>query len=150
MYLPNQGSFKYNILKFALILGFCGWGISFLFTVTSWSYSTGILYGMGASEIVYQPLLDYWLKMASAVFGALGIVFLLPLFNMKKYEVLLPILGFISLFVGIVLIISSCNNSLDSDIHITFIPDIIFCFVTSSCIFYSITSNKPLKTESQE
>lgn len=47
-----------RMLRLGLLLSSVGWGISFLFTFTSWEFASDQLFLMGADRMDYQPLLD--------------------------------------------------------------------------------------------
>jgi hypothetical protein len=59
-------------LQLGLLLSSIGWGISFIFTFTTWNFASDQLFLMGAGRMEYDPLLDYWLRMASDAFGCIG------------------------------------------------------------------------------
>lgn len=84
-----------RVIKLGLFVSTFGWGISFFFTVEPWGMAVDRLYQMGAEPIPYQPLLAYWLKMASAVFGCLGVAsafcFLRPERLIEVIRLLVPL-----------------------------------------------------------
>jgi hypothetical protein len=123
-----------RVLRLGLLLSSAGWGISFLFTFTSWEFASDQLFLMGAERIEYQPLLDYWLKMASATFGCLGIASVLACAWPDRFQGMILLLGPFHAFLGIVLTVSAKVNGLKTNIHPTFAADITFCFVTSILI----------------
>jgi len=96
---------------------------------------------MGAQEIEYQPLLGYWLKMASATFGCLGLMFFVCLLNPSKHYLTSRLLAFLSIAVGIVILVSSFANELSPSRHPTYIADIVFCFLVGITII--ITNYAP-------
>ena len=91
---------------------------------------------MGANPIEYQPLLDYWLKMASGAFGCIGLLFFVVYRNKKKFKNLIPLLGYGSIFIGVILTISGINNTLQADKHPTHYVDLLFCFGVGALIIY--------------
>ncbi|MCW1922494.1 hypothetical protein OKA05_08000 [Luteolibacter arcticus] len=105
-----------------------------MFTFSSWDSASYQLYLMGADRISYQPLLDYWLKMASASFGCIGIASALACIKPATFEGLVRLLGPFHGFIGIVLALSATANGLRTDRHPTFVADITFCFVTAVLI----------------
>lgn len=123
-----------RVLRLGLLLGGIGWGISFLFTFSSWDSASDQLYLMGAGYIEYRPLLDYWLRMASAAFGCIGLASALACVWPVRFESLVWLLGPFHGFVGVVLTVSAISNRLDPDEHPTFVADITFCFVTALLI----------------
>ena len=69
-----------------------------------WETATGVLQGMGAKPISYDPMLDYWLRMASGAFALLGTGYLLSAIQPRKFAVMLPWFGWIMIAEGIVLL----------------------------------------------
>jgi hypothetical protein len=123
-----------NTLQLGLLVSAAGWGISFYFTFTPWSVAADRLHGMGAGEILYRPLLDYWLRMASAVFGCIGIGSVLACFRPKALFGFIVLLGPFHFLIGITLVVAAYRNGLNMELHPTFIPDIVFCFLAGVLI----------------
>lgn len=121
-------------LQLGLLLSSIGWGISFLFTFSTWDSAADQLRVMGADQIEYQPLLDYWLRMASAAFGCIGIASALACISPRSYQGLILLLGPFHAFMGVVLTVSAASNKLNTESHPTFVADITFCFVTAILI----------------
>ena len=121
-------------LQIGLIFSSMGWGISFIFTFSNWDSASDQLYLMGAEPIEYQPLLDYWMKMASAAFGCIGIGSALACMRPVLFRGFILFLGPFHLFVGSVLVASAVTNQLNPESHPTFIADITFCFITAFLI----------------
>lgn len=133
MMIPTSQSWL-RILRLGLLFSSIGWGISFFFTFASWDLASEQLHLMGARPITYDPLLDYWLRMASAGFGCIGIASALACIRPNSLPGLIALLGPFHLFVGIVLTTAAVNNRLDPELHPTFLADISFCFVTAILI----------------
>lgn len=123
-----------RVLRLGLLLSSIGWGISFAFTFSSWASASDQLYLMGAGHIDYRPLLDYWLKMASATFGCIGIASAMACMRPERFESVVLLLGPFHLFMGVVLTVSAVSNQLRTDRHPTFVADITFCFATAILI----------------
>jgi hypothetical protein len=121
-------------LRVGLALSAVGWGISFYFTFAPWDVAMEQLTFMGADPIAYQPLLDYWLKMASCAFGCIGIASALACARPTRFVPLIFLLVPFHLIVGVTLVVAGWRNHLDPEVHSTFGPDIIFCFVTALLI----------------
>lgn len=111
-----------------------GWGISFYFLFAPWSAAADQLDGMGAGPIPYNPLADYWLRMASSVFGFIGIASVLACIRPHYFVVLIRLLGPFHFIIGTTLALAAYCNQLTPDLHPTFIPDIVFCFTTGLLI----------------
>jgi len=135
-----------RVLRLGLLLSSIGWGISFFFTFSTWESASDQLYLMGAGHIEYRPLLDYWLKMASAAFGCIGIASALACFRPVLFEGLVWLLGPYHAFVGTVLTVAAISNHLTTEEHPTFVADITFCFVTAILISLPLLVNLRLKS----
>ncbi|MGC4016672.1 MAG: hypothetical protein QM755_19470 [Luteolibacter sp.] len=122
------------MLRLVLLFSACGWGISFWFTFVPWAVAADQLEGMGARLLRYDPILDYWLKMASSAFGCIGIASALACWRPRVFEGVAKLLPGFHLFVGTTLAVSASLNHLDPHRHPTFLADITFCFVTALLI----------------
>lgn len=131
--LPTERAWL-NCLRLGLLLGACGWGISFFFTFAPWPVAANQLGDMGALPIAYDPLLDYWLRMASCAFGCIGIASALACHRPGNFVSLIRLMGPFHFIVGITLAVAAFRNHLTPDLHPTFIPDITFCFLTGLLI----------------
>ena len=123
-----------NALRLGLLASTCGWGISFFFTFSTWEVATNQLYEMGANTIPYDPLLNYWMKMASATFGCIGIASALACAAPHAYMGLIRLLGPFHFFIAITLVIAAYQNHLTTSLHPTFVPDITFCVIAGTLI----------------
>lgn len=130
------------VLRFGLTLAAVGWGISFFFTFAPWESASAQLHGMGAGWIDYDPMLDYWLRMASATFGGIGIAAALAALRPVFFSSLILLLGPFHLFVGGVLVVAAVRNGLRSESHPTFIADITFCFATAVLIMVPLAARR--------
>jgi hypothetical protein len=131
--IPNTRAWLF-MLRLGLLFSTIGWGMSFFFTFAPWDAAAEQLDGMGAGPIPYNPLADYWLKMASSVFGCIGIASAIACARPKSFASLIGLLGPFHLVIGATLVIAARHNHLDPDLHPTFIPDIVFCFSTGTLI----------------
>jgi hypothetical protein len=132
--VPNMTPGLMRLLKAGLFLSAFGWGLSFVFTIEPWNRAVLRLYQMGAEQIPYQPLLAYWLKMASAVFGCLGVASAICFMRTERMIEVIRLLVPLHLVVGITLVCSAASNKLDPAIHKSFVADIAFCFVVAGLI----------------
>ncbi|MFC7339198.1 hypothetical protein ACFQY0_18535 [Haloferula chungangensis] len=107
----------------------------------SWESASEQLYLMGAGRIEYRPLLDYWLKMASATFGCIGIASMLAGMRPHRFEGWVRLLGPFHVFLGVVLAVAATKNQLRPDVHPTFVADISFCFLTALLIMIPLGVN---------
>ena len=54
-----------RLLRLFLSFAALAWGISIVGVFLTWSSAVGALQGLGAKSIAYDPILDYWLRMAA-------------------------------------------------------------------------------------
>ena len=123
-----------NTLRLGLLVSAIGWSISFYFTFASWGAATEQLYRMGADPIAYQPLLDYWLRMASSVFGCIGVGSAIACVRPRVLASFIRLLGPFHFVIGLTLSVAAYANHLAPRMHPTFIPDIVFCFLAGTLI----------------
>jgi len=123
-----------NVLRLGLLASAAGWGISFFFTFSTWEIATNQLYDMGANTIPYDPLLNYWLKMASAAFGCIGIASALACARPHAYVGLIRLMGPFHFFIAVTLAVAAYQNDLTPTLHPTFVPDITFCMIAGTLI----------------
>ncbi len=90
-----------------LVLCFCAfvWGVSVFGIFLKWESAVGALQGMGAKPIPYDPMLDYWLRMAAGAFALLGTGYFLLAMQPRKYAVILPWFGWIMIVEAAVLLV---------------------------------------------
>lgn len=144
--LPTEQAWL-RMLRLGLILSSCGWGISFFFTFAPWQMAADQLHDMGANKIPYDPLLDYWLRMASSAFGCIGVASALACVWPARFTGLISLLGPFHFIVGITLAVSAWRNQLDPEVHSTFIPDITFCFLTALLISVPLIRERFVKSK---
>jgi hypothetical protein len=66
-----------TLLRVFLVTAAFGWGISVGGVFMPWSIVSAQLQAMGARNIPSDPMIIYWLRMASAAFTFIGLLFLL-------------------------------------------------------------------------
>lgn len=101
-----------KLLKLILLTASAGWGISILVVLLPWSIVTAGLNGLGAGAIPNDPMLDYWMRMAGGGFTMVGAIFAAVLINPGKYSALLPLLAYLSIAEGIILLVSGLRLGL--------------------------------------
>lgn len=116
-----------RLLNMVLLLGALGWGVALVGVILPWSTATAVLQGLGAGEIPSDPMLNYWLRMAGGGFGIIGALFAAVLIAPKRYGVLIPLLGWLSLAQGLVLLVSGLRLGLPP---FPFWGDTAFCVGT--------------------
>ncbi|MET1255517.1 hypothetical protein ABVT43_10295 [Aliikangiella sp. GXAS 311] len=120
----------YNLLRLLLLGAGLGWGLTVIGAVLPWEFAVEHLQKFGGSgPIPDDKMLNYWLRMASGAFGIIGLLFLLAAKNPQKYANIIPILGFASVFEGIILLFYGIMFDLRFfpfvvDLSIAFVPGI--------------------------
>ena len=115
---------RIRLLRLLLAIGALGWGISIVGVFLPWSIAREALIGLGAIDIPFDPMLDYWLRMAAGGFFIIGVMFGVAGWNPEKYQVLIPLLGWLSILEGIILTIHGLILGLQP---FPFYGDISFC-----------------------
>lgn len=95
---------QFRLLRVVLLFSAFVWGVSAFGIFMKWEAAAGALQGMGAKPIAYDPMLDYWLRMASGAFALVGTGYLLLAIFPRKYAVMLPWFGWIMILEGIILL----------------------------------------------
>ncbi len=90
-----------------LVLLFCAlvWGVPACGVFLKWEAAAGALQGMCAKPISYDPMLDYWLRMASGAFALVGTGYLLLAIYPRKFAVILAWFGWIMVVEGLILLV---------------------------------------------
>jgi hypothetical protein len=113
-----------RLLKIILVVATFGWGISVLGVLLPWSVATVGMSGLGAGPLPGDPMLDYWLRMAGGGFTMIGAIFAAILINPRKYAVLLPLMAWLCIAEGVILLVSGLRLGLPA---FPFWGDVSFC-----------------------
>ena len=118
-----------------LFLGFAAvaWGVSVVGVFASWSNATRILQGFGAHPIAYDPMLDYWLRMAAGAFALVGVLYLVLMISPRKYSAVIPWFGALMVVEGLILLIHGLRLGLAP---LPFYADTAACFVGGTGIIF--------------
>jgi hypothetical protein len=118
-----------------LFLGFAAfaWGISVVGVFASWPQVNGIAQGMGAKPIAYDPMLDYWLRMAAGAFALIGGWYLVLMLWPQKFHAAIPWFGALMLVEGLILLIHGLRLSLPP---FPFYGDVSACFLGGAGILF--------------
>ena len=74
--------------------------------LSPWSWAVAGLHGLGAENIPNDPMLNYWMRMAGGGFSIIGALFAAILIAPKKYAVLIPLMAYLSIAEGVILLVS--------------------------------------------
>jgi hypothetical protein len=125
-----------------LFLGFAtfAWGIWVVGVFASWPQVNGIAQGMGAKPIAYDPMLDYWLRMAAGAFALIGGWYLVLMIRPKKFHAALPWFGALMLAEGVILLVHGLRLGLGP---FPVYGDVSACFLGGAGILFFARAAKP-------
>lgn len=125
-----------------LFLGFAAfaWGISVVGVFASWAQATDMLQGLGAKPIAYDPMLDYWLRMAAGAFALVGGWYLALMLWPRKFHTAIPWFGALMLLEGVILLAHGLRLALPP---FPFYGDTSACFLGGAGILYFARAAKP-------
>ena len=125
-----------------LFLGFAAfaWGISVVGVFLSWSAAVGALQGLGAQPLVYDRMLDYWLRMAAGAFALIGAWYLVLMIWPQKFHAAIPWFGGLMLAEGVILLVHGLRLSLPP---FPFYADTSACFFGGGAILYLSRHARP-------
>ena len=115
------------------------WGVSFFGVFMSWPAASWALQGLGAQPIRYDPMLDYWLRMAAGAFGLVGCWYWVLTIWPKKFQAAIPWFGALMLAEGVILLWHGLRLSLPP---FPFYGDTAACFVLGGGIVYFASAAK--------
>ena len=129
-----------------LFLGFAAfaWGISIVGVFLSWSAAVDALQGLGARPMVYDPMLDYWLRMGSGAFALIGGWYLVLMIWPQKFAAAIPWFGVLMLAEGCILLFHGLRLSLPP---FPFYADAAACFVGGGGILFLSRHARPKKVD---
>ena len=122
-----------------LLAGAIGWGISILGVLLPWSVMDIVLQNMGAASPITDMQVQYWFRMAAGAWTIIGFLYLMVLLTPQKYDNLIPLLGWGTLFEGIVLLIHGLYLNLPI---FPFAGDVGFCLIVGGGLLLSNNAKK--------
>lgn len=135
---------KLRLLRMLLGFSALAWGVSFYGVFASWGGAEQALQGLGAKPIAYDPMLDYWLRMAAGAFGLVGIwYFILMLWPQKFYQAI-PWFGALMIAEGFILLVHGLRLHLGP---FPFYGDVAACFVGGGGIMLLAGAARPVRVE---
>ena len=109
-----------------LLAGAIGWGVSILGVLLPWSVMDIVLQNMGAASPITDEQVEYWFRMATGAWSIIGFLYLIVLLKPQKYNNLIPLLAWGTVFEGIVLLIHGLYLNLPL---FPFAGDVGFCLI---------------------
>jgi hypothetical protein len=129
-----------RLLKLFLAFGAFAWGISAVGVFVSWSEAVKLLEGLGAKPIAYDPMLDYWLRMAAGAFALIGGWYLALMLWPQKFHAAIPWFGTLMLVEGLILLVHGLRLGLGP---FPFYGDVSACFLGGAGILFFARSARP-------
>ncbi|MGA2747927.1 MAG: hypothetical protein ABSG59_04045 [Verrucomicrobiota bacterium] len=131
-----------NLRFLRMFLGFAAfaWGVSVFGVFLSWPAASQALQGLGAQTIVYDRMLEYWLRMAAGAFTLIGCWYLVLMISPRKFHVAIPWFGGLMLAEGVILLVHGVRLSLPP---LPFYADTTACFFGGGGILYFSRYAKP-------
>lgn len=130
-----------KLLRAFLGLSAATWGAAVFGIFLGWDTAAAAMEGMGADPIAYDRMLDYWLRMASGAFALIGALYLLLMFQPKRYREMIPWFGIFALVEGVVLLVHGLRLSLPP---MPFYGDVAACFAGGIGILICWRRSKPV------
>lgn len=116
---------RLRLLRIVLLFAAFAWGVSVVGVVARWDDAVQMLQGLGAKSVPTDPMLDYWLRMASGAFALIGGLYLLLALQPVKYAVIIPWFGWLMLAEGAILLTHGLRLGL---------PPFPFCADGAACL----------------
>ena len=121
-----------------LLAGAIGWGISILGVLLPWNVMDIVLQNMGAASPITDVQVQYWFRMATGAWSIIGFLYLMVLLKPQKYNNLIPLLAWGTVFEGIVLLIHGLYLNLPL---FPFSGDVGFCLIVGGGLLLSNRGN---------
>ena len=122
-----------------LLAGAIGWGVSILGVLLPWSVMDIVLQNMGAASPITDVQVQYWFRMATGAWSIIGFLYLMVLLKPQKYNNLIPLLAWGTVFEGIVLLIHGLYLNLPI---FPFSGDVGFCLIVGGGLLLSNNAKK--------
>lgn len=124
---------KLRLLRLTLVFSALAWGVSLFGVFASWPAAEAVFQELGARNISYDPMLDYWLRMAAGLFSLVGALFLLLALRPLQHRAIIPWFGGLMLVEGFVLLVHGLRLRLSP---IPFVADTLACLGAGAAILY--------------
>ena len=118
-------------LKNTLWVCAIGFLLSFIFAVLPWRAFTAWANQFGVQIPAAEPWIVFWVRILFTTYGMIGVFFVILARNPLKYGAMLLLAAYGLLLLGILELIGSIRYALPL---ITYIVDVIFCFITGILI----------------
>lgn len=112
------------LLRVLLVSAGFAWGISLAGLVLPWGLVEKELQGLGAGALD-DFMVQYWLKMAAAVYTLAGCFYVIVAMQPMKYRVVIGFIGWAHAVLGVVFLVNGLMLGVDA---IPLYVDVAFCF----------------------
>jgi hypothetical protein len=119
------------LLRLFLFSAATAWGVSVLGLVLPWTIVEKELSGLGA-KLGNDIMLQYWLKMAAAVYTLMGCFFVMVGIRPAKYRAVIGMISYLHIILGTVFLINGLILGIGT---IPLYVDVGFCFCIGFGIF---------------
>ena len=133
-----------RVLRLLLVFAAVTWGAAGVGVFLDWSAAAAAMVGLGAAPIQYDPMLDYWLRMASGAFGLLGCWYLTMAIWPLRFADAIPWFGLLLLLEGAVLFVHGVRLQLPP---FPFFGDVVACIVGGVGILLLFPAARPRTPE---
>lgn len=117
---------RHFIERLFLLAGSIGWGISIIGTILPWTIMNSILQNMGMKEVISDPQMQYWFRMATGAWGVIGFLYFMAYLRPEKSRKLIFLLAVGTFFEGLVLLVHGLVLSVPL---FPFVGDVAFCLI---------------------
>lgn len=98
------------------------------------------LKGLGADNIPYDPMLDYWLRMTAGAFTGIGVFSLVVALSPNRYQNVIGILGLLTCAEGMILLTHGLRLGIQP---FPFYSDTLFCLCVGAGMWFLRNETKP-------
>jgi uncharacterized BrkB/YihY/UPF0761 family membrane protein len=122
-----------RFLRLFLVISGLTWFAAIAGVFLSWPAANELMRGLGAEPPPHDPMLDYWLRMASGAFGLIGVWFFLLAARPGRFRVALVWAGGFMVAEGTVLLAHGFRLGLPA---FPFYGDVAACLVGGAGILF--------------
>lgn len=144
--IPVSRRIGFRLLRVFLLLAGLTWGVSLYGVFASWDSVSTALEGLGAQKIPNDPMLNYWLRMASSAYSLIGLWFWLMAARPRQFHAAIPWFGRFMVVEGVFLLAHGLNLQLAP---FPFLSDAGACMVLGAGILATCRhANQAVETQS--
>jgi hypothetical protein len=137
-----------KMLRIFLVYSAVGWLVCLAGIFISANFAAEIMHwfgGVATEGIMNVPIYDYWFRMASSVFGMIGLFYLLLAWNPAKFAAVIPYAGWFMIIEGAILLVHGLILGLPPT---PWLGDVGFCIVGGAGILVCLRKSNLQNTGS--